>query len=82
MLEDGGAPNALVDAHDLRQVDDTEALDAVVTDVLDTHPDEVERYRSGKTGLLGFFMGQVMQETNGSANPEVARELLQKRLDD
>jgi glutaminyl-tRNA synthetase len=82
MLEDGGAPDALVDAHDLRQVDDTEVLDDVVSDILDNNPDEVARYRSGKKGLLGFFMGQVMQETNGSANPEVARELLQERLDD
>jgi glutaminyl-tRNA synthetase len=81
MLEDGGAPNALVDAHDLRQVDDTEALDAVVTDILGDHPDEVDRYRSGKKGLLGFFMGQVMDATNGSANPEVVRDLLQERLD-
>jgi len=81
MLSDGGDPESLVDAHGLRQVDDTEALGDVVTEVLETHSDKVARYRDGKTGLLGFFMGQVMEATNGSANPEVVRSLLQERLD-
>jgi glutaminyl-tRNA synthetase len=49
--------------------------------VLDDHPDEVARYRDGKKSLIGFFMGQVMDATNGAANPEVARELLQDELD-
>ncbi len=82
MLEDGGNPEALVDERGLRQVDDTEALTAVINEVIDEHPDEVARYRDGKKGLLGFFMGQVMERTEGSANPEVARELLQEQLDE
>ena len=82
MLTEGGAPEAIVDAHDLRQVDDTEALRTVVDEVLDDHPDEVARYRDGKEGLLGFFMGQVMEATDGSANPGLARELLQKTLEE
>jgi glutaminyl-tRNA synthetase len=80
MLSDGGDPEALVDARDLRQVDDTEALQGVVDEVLADHPDEVARYRDGKEGLLGFFMGEVMQATGGSANPELARELLHDAL--
>jgi glutaminyl-tRNA synthetase len=80
MLDGGGDPQALVDDNDLRQVDDTDALTGVIDEVLDEHPDEVARYRDGKKNLIGFFMGQVMQATNGSANPELARELLQKRL--
>ena len=82
LLEDGGDPEAIVDAHDLRQVDDTDALRSTVHSVLDDHPDEVARYRDGKKGLIGFFMGQVMDETNGAANPEMARELLQTELED
>ena len=81
LLNDGGDPQALVDKHDLRQVDDTDALADVIDDVIDGHPDEVARYRDGKNSLIGFFMGQVMQATNGSANPELARELLQAQLD-
>jgi len=81
LLEDGGDPEAIVDARDLRQVDDTDALRPTIEAVLDDHPDEVARYRDGKKGLIGFFMGQVMDATNGAANPELARELIQDQLD-
>jgi glutaminyl-tRNA synthetase len=82
MVESGGDPEALVDEQGLRQVDDTDALEAVISEVIDDHPDEAARYRDGKTGLIGFFMGQVMERTDGSANPEVARSLLQERLNE
>ena len=81
LLEDGGSPEAIVDDRGLRQVDDTETLRPTVQSVLDDHPDEVTRYREGKKGLIGFFMGQVMDATNGAASPELARELLQEELD-
>jgi glutaminyl-tRNA synthetase len=82
MLENGGDPAAIVEEKGLRQVDDTDALAEVVDDVLADHPDEVERYRDGKESLIGFFMGRVMEATGGSANPELARSLLQDQLDD
>ena len=82
LLAHGGDPESIVDEHDLRQVDDKEALVDVIDEVLDEHPDEVARYRDGKKSLIGFFMGQVMQATNGSANPELARNLLQDHLDE
>ena len=81
LVENGGSPEAIVDERSLRQVDDTEALRPTVRAVLDDHPDEVARYRDGKKSLVGFFMGQVMDATNGAANPELARELLQEELD-
>ncbi len=80
MLVEGGDPSAIVDERELRQVDDTEALEEVIDAVLADHPDEVARYRDGETNLIGFFMGQVMQATDGSANPELARSLLQDHL--
>jgi len=82
LLANGGDPEQIVDDHDLRQVDDTEALRPTIQSVLDEHPDEVARYRNGKTGLIGFFMGQVMDATDGAANPELARELLQRHLEE
>jgi glutaminyl-tRNA synthetase len=82
MLDGGGNPQAIVEDHDLRQVDDTEALEDIIEDVLADNPDEVDRYRDGETNLIGFFMGQVMQATNGSANPELARSLLQDQLEE
>ena len=81
LLDDGGAPEHIVDDRGLRQVDDTEALRPTVQSVLDDHPDEVARYRDGKKGLIGFFMGQVMDATDGAASPELARELLQEELE-
>jgi len=82
MLEEGTDPSTIVEKRDLRRVDDTEVLEETVNDVLADHPEEVARYRDGDTNLIGFFMGQVMQATNGSANPELARDLLRGHLED
>ena len=81
MLDGGGPPEEIVEARNLRQIDDTGALQGVVRDVVENHPEEVERYRNGKKGLIGFFMGQVMQQTNGKANPELTRDLLSEELE-
>jgi glutaminyl-tRNA synthetase len=81
MLDGGGSPEEIVEARNLRQIDDTGALEGVVREVVENHPEEVERYRSGKKGLIGFFMGQVMQQTNGKANPELTRDLLTEELE-
>ena len=80
MMNDGTDPDAIVDAEDLRQIDDAEALRDAVQTVIDENPDEAARYRDGATNLLGFFMGQVMRATNGTANPQLAREVLQEAL--
>ena len=82
LLANGGSPDVIVQERGLRQVDDSEALRPTVKTVLAEHPDEVARYRDGKKSLIGFFMGQVMDATNGAANPELARELLQDELED
>ncbi len=80
MLAHGGDPEAIVEEKGLRQMEDAEALRAVVAEVIAAHPDETARYRSGKEGLIGFFMGQVMRETRGKANPELAKWLLREAL--
>jgi glutaminyl-tRNA synthetase len=80
MLENGGNPRTIVDRRGLRQVTDTDALGPVVAKVVAAHPDKVAEYHDGKTGLIGFFVGQVMRETNGKANPKLVKELLEKRL--
>jgi aspartyl-tRNA(Asn)/glutamyl-tRNA(Gln) amidotransferase subunit B len=61
-------------------VSDEGSLEPVVDAVLAAHPDEVAAYRSGKEGLLGFFVGQVMKETGGSANPKLVGDMLRERL--
>ena len=61
-------------------VSDTGELEPVVLRVLEANAAQVEAYRSGKEGLLGFFVGQVMKETQGQANPRVVSELVREKL--
>jgi len=80
MARSGDEPAALVDRMGLRQVSDEAALGPVIDAVLEANGAKVADYRSGRTGLIGFFMGQVMARSGGRANPEVARRLLLERL--
>ena len=61
-------------------VSDTAELEPVVARILEANPGQVEAYRGGKEGLLGFFVGQVMKETDGKANPRVVSDLLREKL--
>ncbi len=65
----------------LRQVSDTGTLEAIIDRVMAGNPAEVEKYRSGKKNLIGFFVGQVMKETNGKGDPKLVNELLKKKLE-
>jgi aspartyl-tRNA(Asn)/glutamyl-tRNA(Gln) amidotransferase subunit B len=62
-------------------ITDSSALEPLIDAVLAANPGQVEAYRGGKEGLLGFFVGQVMKETGGKANPKVVNDLLRERLD-
>lgn len=66
----------------LLQVSDTGFIEPIVDKVIEEHPDEVERYKGGKKGLIGFFIGQVMQRSQGKANPNLVRELISERLEE
>jgi aspartyl-tRNA(Asn)/glutamyl-tRNA(Gln) amidotransferase subunit B len=55
-------------------------LTGVIDDVVQTHPDEVKKYRAGKEKVFGFLVGQVMKATRGQANPKLVNELLRKKL--
>ncbi|RMF14532.1 MAG: Asp-tRNA(Asn)/Glu-tRNA(Gln) amidotransferase subunit GatB [Candidatus Dadabacteria bacterium] len=81
MLEDQRHPEEIVEAEGLVQISDSGALSAAVQKVIDANPDEVARYRGGEKKLLGFFMGQVMRETQGKANPQQVQQLLREALD-
>ncbi len=61
-------------------VADTSQLEPLVDRILASNPDQVSAYKGGKTGLLGYFVGQVMKETNGKADPKTVNELLRKKL--
>ncbi len=80
MLASGDHPTDIVGRLGLEQISDEDALSAVMEAVLAAHPDRVAAYRDGKKGLIGFFMGQVMQKTGGKANPQIVRDLLEEAL--
>ncbi len=80
LVREGGDPLEIVERRGLRQVSDAGALAPAVDEVLAANAAKAEEYRAGKTGLMGFFVGQVMRRTGGSANPEVVRGLLEERL--
>ncbi len=80
MIATGEAPEAIVEARGMSKLSDEAALRAVIADALAAHPDKVAAYRAGKTGLFGFFMGQVMRATRGQADPQVAKRLLEEAL--
>ncbi len=76
----GADPGEVVRARGLAQVSDEAALEAAVDRVLAASPAEVERYRAGRKALLGFFVGQVMKETRGKANPAVVNAIVKRKL--
>lgn len=74
-------PSRVVEERGLKVVSDASELRAVCEQVLAENPKGVEQYKNGKTGTMGFFVGQVMKKTQGSANPKLVNELLKSLLD-
>lgn len=71
---------ALIDELGLAQVSDDGAILAIIDEILAANPDKVEQYKAGKEKLFGFFVGQTMKASKGSANPGKVNELLKQRL--
>ena len=63
-----------------QQLSDPAALEKMIEQTLASNPKQVEQYREGKVGVLGFFIGQVMKASSGQANPALVNELLKKKL--
>jgi glutaminyl-tRNA synthetase len=80
MLASGKSPAAIVEAKNLRQLDSKAALLPIIEKLIAENPDKVSAYREGKTGLIGFFIGQVMRQTQGKANPQLLETLLKDKL--
>jgi len=64
-----------------QQITDVAALEKIIDEVIAASPKQVEQYRSGKTTIIGYFVGQVMKASKGQAKPELVNELLKKKLD-
>ena len=80
MFATGKRPGAIVEEKGLRQMTDTGAIDAVIDAVIAKNQDKLAEYRSGKDKLFGFFVGQVMKESGGKANPAMVNEALKAKL--
>ncbi len=77
---ESGAPRDIADKYGMKQITDTSAIESAVDAVIAANPAQVEQYKSGKVGLLGFFVGGVMKATGGKANPAVVNEILRNKL--
>lgn len=72
--------DAAIDKLGLKQVSDLGAIEKIVDDILSSNSAKVEEYKSGKDKLFGFFVGQVMKASKGSANPQTVNEILKNKL--
>jgi len=75
-----GDADAIIESKGLKQITDSSAIEPIIDEVMANSPQQLEQYRAGKEKLFGFFVGQVMKETKGKANPQQVNELLKKKL--
>ena len=80
MFESGEPAAVIMEREGLKQISDTGALEKIIDEVIAASPKQVEQYRSGKTTVIGYFVGQVMKASRGQANPATLNELLKSKL--
>ena len=80
LLDNGGSPKKIVESKGLSQISDPAEIEVMIDEVLVANPDELAKFRAGKTKLKGFFVGQVMKRTGGRADPKLTNQLLGKKL--
>lgn len=80
MTASGRDARAIVEEKGLGQISDAGALEAVVAAVVEANPGLAEEFRQGRDKVLGFFVGQIMKETKGQANPQMVNELLRRHM--
>lgn len=82
MVKTGEDPHRILEEGGLRQMEDSDELETIVQAVINANPDMVVHYKKGKIAVIQFLVGQVMKQSRGKANPQVAREMLEKNLRD
>jgi aspartyl-tRNA(Asn)/glutamyl-tRNA(Gln) amidotransferase subunit B len=78
--ESGRAPGEIVQTEGLAQVSDDSAIRVVAQEIISANPKEVQSYQAGKTSLIGWFVGQVMRQMRGKADPNMTRQVLEEML--
>jgi aspartyl-tRNA(Asn)/glutamyl-tRNA(Gln) amidotransferase subunit B len=75
-----GSADEIIEAKGLKQITDSSAIEAIVDKVIEANPGQVAEYKAGKDKLIGYFVGQVMKETGGKANPGQVNAILKAKL--
>jgi len=80
MWQGEGSADEIIEARGLRQITDSGTIETLIDEVIAANPEQVEQFRAGKEKVLGFFVGQVMKESRGKANPGQVNALLRDKL--
>ena len=80
MFQKGSSPESIVQSKGLKQISDSTEIEPIVDRILSENPSQVTQYREGKSKMLGYFVGLIMKETGGKANPALVNELLKNKL--
>jgi len=80
LLENGGSAKAIVASKGLVQISDPTVIESSVDEIIAAFPDELAQFKSGKTKMLGFFVGQVLKKTGGKADPKLTNQIVAKKL--
>jgi aspartyl-tRNA(Asn)/glutamyl-tRNA(Gln) amidotransferase subunit B len=80
LLANGGSVQKLVESKGMTSLSDPSAIGALIDEIIAANPKELEQYRAGKTKLLGFFVGQVMKQSGGRAEPKLTNQILNEKL--
>ncbi|MCF6777185.1 Asp-tRNA(Asn)/Glu-tRNA(Gln) amidotransferase subunit GatB [Thiotrichales bacterium 19X7-9] len=81
MWESSDSADHIIEAKGLKQITDTSALEHMVDEIITNSPQQLEQYKSGKTKLFGYFVGQVMKASKGKANPQQINTILKEKLE-
>ena len=80
MWQGAGSADAIIESRGLKQITDSAALASLIDEVLAANPDQVAEYRAGKEKMLAFFVGQIMKQSKGKANPGQVNQILRDKL--
>lgn len=80
MCQSGNDPSVILEEQDLSGGQSDDLLEKIIDDVLKNNPDQVDSYKKGKTTVIQFFIGQVMKQTKGQADPATIKDLLTNKL--
>ena len=80
MYSSGESPDKIIESKGLKQITDYDAIEKIIDEVIANNSEQVKGYQSGKDKLFGFFVGQVMKETQGKANPQRVNKILKEKL--